>query len=82
MKKFFLICLALLLTLQGAAAAKQKGLPEEERIKVAVEVFDTSRHRDELCTASLLEMFLGDKLTEKNLLNVLNAEKSDGLIRN
>ena len=86
MKKFFLICLALLFAIHGAASAKQKGLPEEERIKVAVEVLDTSRHRDELNTAELLKLFLSNKLTEKNLLNVLgtekfSAEKPDGLIR-
>ena len=70
-KKFLLMCLAILLSLQGAASAKD--LPEAERIKVAVEVSDTSNHQ-ELDTATNLEKFLGDKLVEKNLVNVVGTE--------
>ena len=86
-KKFFLICLALLLSVQGAASAKSKGLPEEERIKVAVEIKDSSRHK-ELATADNLEIFLSDKLVEKNLVNIVGTKilgeddnaSDDGLI--
>lgn len=87
-QKIFLICLALLLSLQGAVFAKEKGLPEEDRIKVAVEIKDTSRHK-ELGTAQNLEIFLGEKLLEKNLLNIVDSKIinesdrafDDGLIR-
>ena len=86
MKKFFLICLAILLSVQGAASAKNSGLPEEERINIAVEVADSSRH-SELDTAGNLEKFLVKKLVEKNLVNVIDtkifdAERNseDGLI--
>ena len=71
MKKFLLMCLAILLSLQGAASAKD--LPAGARINVAVEVSDSSKHQ-ELGTADNLEKFLGDKLIEKNLLNVVGAE--------
>ena len=70
MRKIFLMCLMILLILNGTAFAKDKGLPEGERIKIAVEVSDTSRH-PELNTADNLEKFLSSKLVEKNLLNVL-----------
>lgn len=72
MKKFFLICLVVLLSLQSAAFAKEKGLPEEERIKVAVEIIDSTRHK-ELATAQNFETFIGNKLVEKNLLNVVGT---------
>ena len=84
-KKFFLLCLAVLFVMQGAASAKDKGLPEEERINIAIEVKDGSRHQD-LGTARNLEMFLREKLVEKNLVNVINTKSgdeetsSDGLI--
>ena len=88
LRKIFLICLVLLLSVQGAAFAKEKGLSEEDRIKVAVEIKDTSRHK-ELDTAQNLEIFLGEKLLEKNLLNVVDSKVigesdkafDDGLIR-
>ncbi len=87
-RKIFLICLAILLGVQGSAFAKSKGLPEEERINIAVEIKDTSRHK-ELDTARNLDIFLGNKLVEKNLINVVdskvigesNAPFDDGLIR-
>ena len=71
MKKFLLMCLAILLSLQGAASAKD--LPETERINVVVEVSDSSNHQ-ELDTASNLEKFLSDKLVEKKLVNVLDTK--------
>ena len=87
-RKIFFICLALLLGVQGAASAKDKGLPAEQRIKVAVEIKDTSRHK-ELGTAQNLEIFLSDKLLEKNLVNIVDSKViaesdrafDDGLIR-
>ena len=72
-RKIFLICLALLLSVQGAAFAKEKGLPEEDRINIAVEIKDTSRHK-ELGTAQNLEIFLSEKLLEKNLLNIVDTK--------
>ena len=85
-KKIFLLCMSLLLIMQGAALAKEKGLPEEDRIKVAIEITDSSRHKD-LGTAQNLELFLNNKLVEKNLVtvvdtNVFDEEKisEDGLI--
>ncbi len=86
LKKFFLLCLAVLLVMQGAASAKNKGLPEEERINIAIEVTDSSRHK-KLGTAQNLEMFLGEKLVEKNLVSVVDTKifgeeknSADGLI--
>jgi len=73
MRKIFLICLTILLGVQGAAFAKSKDLPEEDRIKVAVEIKDTSRHKD-LDAARNLEVFLGNKLLEKNLLNIVDSK--------
>ncbi|MBE8953667.1 MAG: hypothetical protein SR1Q7_11080 [Quinella sp. 1Q7] len=75
-RKIFFMCLTLLLGLQGAAAAKDAKLPEAERIKVAVEITNSSRYK-ELPTAHHLENFLGDKLTEKNLLNVVDMQVAD-----
>lgn len=72
-KKFLLIYLVMLLSLQGAVSAKSKGLPEEERIKIAVEIVDSTRHK-ELDTAQNFELFIGDKLLEKNLLNVIDTK--------
>lgn len=73
-KKIFLLCLMMLLVMQGAVSAKKnEGLPEEERIKVAVEVKDGSRHK-ELGTAQSLEVFLNDKLIEKNLVTVVDTK--------
>ena len=88
LRKIFLICLAFLLGVHGAAFAKSKGLPEEQRINIAVEIKDTSRHK-ELATAQNLDVFLGNKLVEKNLINVVDsrvigesdAPFDDGLIR-
>lgn len=77
MRKIFLLCLAMLLIMQSAVSAKKnEGLPEEERIKIAVEVIDGSRHK-ELGTAQSLELFLNDKLVEKNLITVVNTKTFD-----
>lgn len=73
LRKIFFVCLTLLLCVQGAASAKDAGLPETDRIKVAVEITNSSRYK-ELPTAHHLEIFLGDKLTEKNLLNVVDMQ--------
>lgn len=87
LKNFFLICLAMVLSVHCAAAAKDKGLPEAERIKIAVEISDRSRYT-ELNASDLLGVFLNDRLIEKNLLNVVvtktfpapNQNRNDGLI--
>ena len=77
LKKFFALCLAMLLVIQGAASAKKnEGLPEEERIQIAIEVTDSSRHK-ELGTAQNLELFLNDKLVEKNLVSVIDTNIFD-----
>ena len=77
LKKFFALCLAMLLVMQGAASAKKnKGLPEEERIQIAIEVTDGTRHK-ELGTAQNLEIFLNDKLVEKNLVSVIDTKIFD-----
>lgn len=75
-RKIFFMCLMLLLCVQGAAAAEDAQRPEAERIKVAVEITNSSRYK-ELPTAHHLENFLGDKLTEKNLLNVVDMQVAD-----
>ena len=76
-KRFFVLCLAVLLVMQGAASAKKnKGLPEEERIQLAIEVTDGTRHK-ELGTAQNLELFLNDKLIEKNLVSVIDTKIFD-----
>ncbi len=75
-KKFFLLCVALIVAIHGAAAAKDKGLPEAERIQIAVEVIDGSRHKD-FNTATLLEYYLDSRLVDKNLVNVVNAKPWD-----
>ena len=64
MRKFFLMCFIILLSLQGAAAAQ---------INVAVEVTDSSKHQN-FGTAAYLEKFLGDKLVKKNLVNVVDMK--------
>ena len=85
-RKIFLICLMILLGVQSAALAKEKGLPEAERIPVAVEVINSSRYKN-LSPDQLLEEFLLAKLVEKNLLNVVETKTADaqvpedGLIR-
>ena len=80
-KKFFLMCLAILLVFHGAASAKKAEIPEEDRIKIAVEVVDDTRHK-EFNTATLLENYLATRLVEKNLVNVVGEENSDGTIPN
>lgn len=72
-KKIFLLCIAILLVVHGAASAKEKGLPEAERIKIALEVNDETRHKD-LNSAALLEEYLASRLLDKNLVNVVNAK--------
>lgn len=76
MRKIFLILLVVMLSVQVTALAKDKGLSAEERIKVAVEVSDTSRHK-ELGTAQILELFLSSELVKKNLLNVVDTTPID-----
>ena len=73
-KKIFLMCLMTLLVVQAATEAK--GLAEEERIKVAVEISDTSRHT-ELDTAQILERCLGEELLKKDLLNVVGSKSPE-----
>ena len=80
-KKILFICLTILLCTTGAASAKNSGLPESERIKVAVEIMNSSRYKD-LPTGQHLELFLNDKLVEKNLLNIVGTKVTgddDGL---
>ena len=78
-KKFFLLCLAMLFVMQGAASAKKTELPEEEQIKIAIEITDDTRH-PEFGTAKKLEAFLNEKLVEKNLVNVVDTKyPEDGL---
>ena len=74
-KKFFLICLMLIIGVHVTASAKDKGLPEEERIKVAVEITNTSRYK-ELLPAQTLETFLNNALGNKNLINVVDSSTS------
>ena len=63
-KKFFLMCLAILLAFHGAAAAKKAEIPEEDRIRIAIEVVDGTRHKD-FNTATMLENYLATRLVEK-----------------
>ena len=78
-KKIFLLCLAMLFVVTNAAAAKDKGLPEEERVKIFVEVTDDTRH-PEFGTAQNLETFLNEKIVEKNFVSVVEKKLEDGLI--
>ena len=68
-KKIFLICLALLLSVQATASAK--GLAEEERIKIAVEISDSSRHNKKLGNARTLQLYLDNELPKKDLLTIV-----------
>lgn len=77
-KKFFLMCLAILLAIHGAAAAKKAEIPEADRVKVAIEVVDGTRHK-EFNTAAMLEDYLATRLAEKNLVNIVDREISDGI---
>lgn len=85
MRKIFLLCLAILLAVPNIAGAKDDGLPEEDRIKIAVEIINTSRYKN-LSPAQNLEVFLRDRLVEKNLLNIVgtktfgDSESNDGLV--
>lgn len=74
-KKIFLLGLILLLGATNAASAKEKGLPEEDRINVAIEIINSSRYK-ELPTAQQLELFLNDALISKNLLNIVESKIS------
>ena len=87
LKKIFVICLTVLLSVHCSAFAKEKGLPEAERIKVAIEVNNRSRYT-ELDASELFGEFLNNRLIEKNLLNVVDVKsfpetdnnRNDGLI--
>ena len=74
MRKIFLTCLAILLSVHVTAAAKNSELAE--RINVAVEVTDSSRHKD-FGTAKYLEEFLIEKLFKKNLVDVIDMKIFD-----
>ena len=80
-KKIFLMCLTILLAFHCAASAKKAEIPEEDRIKIAVEVIDGTRHKD-FNTATLLENYLSTRLVEKNLVNVVGNKFPDGTIPN
>ena len=80
-KKIFLLCLAILLVFHGAASAKKAEIPEENRIKIAVEIVDNTRHK-EFNTATLFENYLSTRLVEKKLVNVVGNKFSDGTIPN
>lgn len=75
MKKFFLMCLAILLSIQGAAAAES--LTTKSKVNIAVEVTDNSRHQD-FGTADYLEGFLSRELVKKNLVKVVGAKNLEG----
>ena len=75
-RKIFFICLAIFLGVTATTSAKDKGLPESDRIKVAVEILNSSRYKD-LPTGQHLELFLNDKLPAKNLLNIVGMKVSD-----
>ncbi|MBR4384360.1 MAG: hypothetical protein IKP64_12480 [Selenomonadaceae bacterium] len=75
-KKFFLMCLAILLAFHGAAAAKKAEIPEEDRIRIAIEVVDGTRHKD-FNTATMLENYLATRLVEKKIVNVVGEDSSD-----
>ncbi len=68
MRKIILICLAVMLSLQSAALAKEAAEP----VKVAVELEDGSRHK-ELGTAQLLERLLNAELGKKNIVDVTES---------
>ena len=80
-KKLFLMCVAILLVFHGAASAKKAEIPEEDRIRIAVEVVDGTRHTD-FNTATLLENYLATRLVDKKLVNVVGEENFDGTIDN
>ena len=75
-KKIFLLCIAVLLAIHCTTSAKDKGLPEAERIQIAVEIIDDTRHKS-FNSANLLEHYLSSRLVEKNLVNVVNAKNPD-----
>lgn len=78
-KKIFLLCLAAVLLIQGAAFAKKKTaeIPMSERIKVAVDITDSTNFI-ELDTAEILRSMLIEQLDAKKIFNIVNAG-ADGL---
>lgn len=74
LKRVAIICLAVMLLMQGVALAKSKknAIPIEERIKIAVEVRDSTNFVD-LDTAELLRGMLIDELGDENLYNILDV---------
>ncbi len=72
-KKFFVILMAAVLLIQGAAFAKKKSaeIPMEERVKIAVEVTDATNF-SELQTAAILRDKLILQLKKSKIFNVLN----------
>ena len=78
-KKFFALCLMLLLFLQGVTFAKEKKaaeIPAEELIKISVEVEDKTSFL-ELGTDKFLRGALVEKLLQKNIFNVLPEELAE-----
>lgn len=73
-KKFFAVMAAVLLLIHGAALAKKKApeIPPEERLKIAVEVVDSTNFT-ELYTSKILRDDLINQLAAKNIFNVLGA---------
>lgn len=73
-KKFFAVMAAVLLLVQGAALAKKKApeIPVEARLKIAVEVVDSTNFT-ELYTAKILRDDLINQLAAKNIFNLVDA---------
>ena len=79
-KKIFVMILAALMLIQGAAFAKKKSaeIPMNERLKFAVEVTDATNF-SELQTAEILRDKIIFKLNEKEIFNVVNPTTENSL---
>lgn len=73
-KKFFAVMAAVIFLIQGVALAKKKApeIPLEERLKIAVEVVDSTNFT-ELYTAKILRDDLINQLAAKNMFNLVGA---------
>ena len=81
-KKIFLICFIFIFALQTSALAKDKKqtvneIPEDKRIKIAVEVFDRTDFQD-LDTSKILYSLILEKLDDTKIFSITDTRKIFG----
>lgn len=75
-KKIFALSLILILIVHGAAFAKTKEIPPEKKIKIAVEIFDSTEFV-ELDAPKYFRGLLINQLDKKKIFDIVNATNEE-----